>query len=644
MSHESIFSRREFLGSTLAASSAAGAPEETIQSSGMTVRVEAGGGIRSVIYRGIELIPSTSGPAHPSVWITGGKQEFCSGPFSFRRDEGRLVFEYGFESPVPYIVRQEIAALQASTGPVLQVKVALRFERQPSGIVLLCIPLLAQLPGARRSVFVPLLNGVGRRKEVANLDNEDEYVFHMAGSFRGGKPQTLAVPVLDEFSTSSRLHLTWCADPFITSHFRLPFGGSPGVFHCVLPRVAPGQELERVLYLGLHRGEVGASMEVFYQTALSRVRSGPDWLHDVAMVNYDYLSKNGTGWFADIDTLTQAIAAADRPKVVFALHGWYDMIGRYTFDLRSRSLAKNWTALPSAGRPWRRGPGGDPVDWNDDAVARTRPSPMSITQVRRRIRYAKERGFRVCLYYADGLVSCDGNTDIHDPSKVLQWGGWSGPDTVGRTYIQNPLHPAVREFFKQYMQQLLAEYGREVDGFIWDETGYVAAGRTGTDSVPGCADIAMMTLVAEVADLVVRHDARLALFTSDNIGYKGATRQAPYSLMAHGTFQDSHCRPEAWSYGLFPNFRNVLWSCNWAPVSNFRYTKYGVETFEAPVSISNGCFGDDIGISDMSPAQRKQVLDLFGTRKRRPMRIAWVEENAGVVSYKGRQLTYHHSL
>lgn len=63
-----------------------------------------------------------------------------------------------------------------------------------------------------------------------------------------------------------------------------------------------------------------------------------------------------------------------------------------------------------------------------------RPVPMSISDLHHRIRYAKERGFRVGLYYADGANACEGLKNIFDPQKVLHWGGWVGPDTKGKTY------------------------------------------------------------------------------------------------------------------------------------------------------------------------------------------------------------------
>ncbi|MBV8709782.1 MAG: hypothetical protein JO028_21540, partial [Acidobacteriaceae bacterium] len=109
------------------------------------------------------------------------------------------------------------------------------------------------------------------------------------------------------------------------------------------------------------------------------------------------------------------------------------------------------------------------------------------------------------------------------------------------------------------------------------------------------------------------------------------------------TYQDSHCRPEAWPYGLFPNYRNTLWSCNWAPVTSFELTKYGVETFDTPVAISNGSFGDDIGISEMSPEQVARIMGLFASRKDRRMQINWIEEKEQM-KYKGASLSDAYNI
>jgi hypothetical protein len=78
------------------------------------------------------------------------------------------------------------------------------------------------------------------------------------------------------------------------------------------------------------------------------------------------------------------------------------------------------------------------------------------------------------------------------------------------------------------------------------------------------------------------------------------------------------CTTSGWSYGLFPNYRNVLWSCNWWDIQRFEQSRYAVETFNTPLPISNG-FGDYIGIGDMTPAQQKQFMDLFDKRKQQRM-------------------------
>ena len=127
----------------------------------------------------------------------------------------------------------------------------------------------------------------------------------------------------------------------------------------------------------------------------------------------------------------------------------------------------------------------------------------------------------------------------------------------------------------------------------------------------------------------------IALFASDCLCQRWQYF-APHALQAHGTCQDLQTGPEGWNYGLFPNYCNVLWSCNRAPVSNFRRSEYAVETFEAPVPISNG-YGDNMGFSEMTSEMQKKVLDLFARRKKRRLQIAWNEERGGIRTIKENQ-------
>src|ERR1035438_4195583 len=86
------------------------------------------------------------------------------------------------------------------------------------------------------------------------------------------------------------------------------------------------------------------------------------------------------------------------------------------------------------------------------------------------------------------------------------------------------------------------------------------------------------------------------------------------STAAHGTYQDSSSLPDYWPYGLFPNFRNTLWSCNWYDITGFAFTRYAVETFDTPVAVSDG-YGDNIRFADRDPKALQQFFDLFEQRK-----------------------------
>jgi hypothetical protein len=329
---------------------------------------------------------------------------------------------------------------------------------------------------------------------------------------------------------------------------------------CIYPARSGIQGSEEVLSTGLHR-ECQKAMDVFYECPRGG-KTRTRLVADVAMVDYDYLSKNGEGWFADINQLEELIPRKDRGKVFLSLHGWYDVVGRYSFDHRKRTLDKHWVAFPSALDPDVQAYGEAPEEWTEHywhqrSVSKMRPVEMSLSEMHRRIQFAKEKGFRVGLYFADGLCACTGAKDIYDPSKILTQGGWKGPDTKGKTYQQSPLHPAVRDFYKSYLQALISEYGTELDGLIWDETFYINPGELGTRAYPGYADRAMMTLVKELSTLTGNSNSQLAFLASDVIG----CAVEPESSLWPGRSRNlsgQRLPPRFWPYGLFPNFECPL--------------------------------------------------------------------------------------
>jgi hypothetical protein len=655
--------RREFMGLVGASVASMSRPlfgdpgstgEETagIEKNGWRLQVTPAGEIVSFTDGKLELINRRLGDNRPRVVVAGMRQYNCERPSGSRRDGPRLVFQYDFSGRDNFSVNYELELVDLPPGIVaLKQKVGIEAPTKINEGVKLLLPRNLQLPFEERKVFLPLKNGIGRRKPILGYESENEYVYAMAGGYEAmGKPQLLAIPLVDEYAEQTELRLAHCTDPYFSSYFYLAQGEKVGNFNCVYLGQVGVEKEERVVYTGLHRGGEKGAMEVFYATSLAEVKPGPDWQHEVAMVDYDYFSKNGQGWFTDIDALTKLVAPEDRRKVFLALHGWYGYIGQYAFDFRTGAFFKEWTAFPNALDPHFQSLADAPDNgtgyiWQKNSVKATRPVPMSLADMHRRIHYAKDKGFRVGVYYADGTNASDGVKEIYDPSKVLHWGGWEGPDTKGKTYAQNPLHPEVREFFLKYIQALLEEYGKEVDGFIWDEPYTVGTTDLGPEAAPGYASRGMMTLMKEVAAEVAKFSSQLAFFSSDDVGAWYMFEQAaPYALVTHGTYQDSWCAPVAWPYGLFPNFRNVIWSCNWAPIARYEFSRYAVETFAVPVPISNGASGDDIGIGEMTADQQKRIMELFNKRKKERMEISWIEEEPWNPRYQGKAITFKWSL
>ena len=378
----------------------------------------------------------------------------------------------------------------------------------------------------------------------------------------------------------------------------------------------------RQVYTVFHEGGPQDAMAVFFDTALADVPAGPSWLHQIAMVDYDYMSDGGKGWFADIDALAAALPdRVDRGKVFMCLHGWYDWVGQYCLDRAAGKLAGQWSNFGNYDKvksPPRKmedlGNAGVPVDLG---FGKCPPTALTLKGMHERIDYAHSRGFRVGLYFADGMNAGTGLAGFSE-IRVLKMGGWIGPDTRGKSYCMNPLVGEVRQFYLDYADALLEEYGGEIDALVWDETFMVPAGSLGPEKAPGYADRAMMTLVREVARKVEgysgAHGRQLALLTSD------CDSSGRYALVAHGTYQDSWCKPSAWSVGIFPNWRNTVWSCCWWPLNHWNWVEFGVRRYQAPVAISNG-WGDNAGFSEMTPEMRRKVLDLFHWRKNRPVKL-----------------------
>ena len=310
---------------------------------------------------------------------------------------------------------------------------------------------------------------------------------------------------------------------------------------------------------------------------------------------YDYISDKGQGWYRDIDSLNANIPKDERNKICLALHGWYDMLGKYSYNEATGKLDTSWKSFsPGVG-------------------------VLTLKDVHDRIAYAKSNGYRVALYYADGVVSST-NAPSYTKEKEMEGSAWSGPDILGRSFRQNPCHPEVYKFYIDYAKALANEFGKEVDGFIWDETFYIIAGNQGNKYFPGYADRTFMRLVKDCASILHKVNKNAAFFTSDVISkdsseYAAFSKVPPYALVSDGTYMDSNCNPDTWSYNIFSNYRNNVWSCNWFPTTKFNLAKFGVLNYQAAVPISNG-YGDDTGFAELTQDLKRKYLQLFRERSK----------------------------
>lgn len=424
--------------------------------------------------------------------------------------------------------------------------------------------------------------------------------FWMLG--RGVEPvgQQLALPLIGLRTIGSGSEVvSFATDPYLGSQWHMSKVSQPaGAVSIELAStfkgsLTPISTETRVVQIGAHGDTTNALFNTFYQT-IPDIQPGPAWIHDIQLNHYDYIAETGKSLEPDLNELAKRIPEKYRKHVIVCLHGYYDYLGRYCFNANTGRMDDAWNAYDN----------------------HARLLPMTKAELHRRIRLVKDRGFRCAIYYFDALAYEDATKEFNPQwvwrdanATPRKWYYWQKrPDSKGHSnFLLNPAHPEVRQWFLNYTKALIAEYGRDLDALVWDET-FVRQGSTaklGSNMVE--ADRAMMQLVAAVTRQVQTSrtmNPNLAILTSDNVDAHKPDQSVPYGLVAHGTYQDSWCDPKAWSPGRLPNHRNCLISCNWWPIKNRDWNRIAAEEYGLPQGVSNG-FGDDRGPSEMP----KEILD-----------------------------------
>lgn len=198
--------------------------DATLEKGGTRLQIDGSGNISSLKSCSTELVNRLLGVNHPRLILSRKHLLSCDKPQSWRRDDSRVTFQYAFSEPYVLSVKYQVGLLDLGSNSVaLERKITVNSPGSVSEDIMVQLPGNIHLPVEARKVFLPLKNGVGRRKEIAALENDDEYLFQFAGKYVSGRPQILALPMVDEYSERTELHLTHCADPFFTSYFKLPF-------------------------------------------------------------------------------------------------------------------------------------------------------------------------------------------------------------------------------------------------------------------------------------------------------------------------------------------------------------------------------------------------------------------------------------
>ena len=227
-----------------------------LERNGWRLQVTPAGEMVSFTDGKLELVNRRLGNNRPRLLVGGNRQYHCDRPSVARREGAALIFQYDFAGQENFSVHYELELQDLAPGMVtLKQKVGIRAAPKIDATVELTLPRNIQLPFENRKVFLPLKNGIGRQKTIQGFESENEYVYPMAGGTRSmGKPQLLAIPMVDEYADATGLRLTHSADPYFATYFFLAHGEKTGRFNCTYPAAGGGGEGRAS---GLHRPAPG---------------------------------------------------------------------------------------------------------------------------------------------------------------------------------------------------------------------------------------------------------------------------------------------------------------------------------------------------------------------------------------------------
>lgn len=257
----------------------------------------------------------------------------------------------------------------------------------------------------------------------------------------------LLAPVIDIFHPGKDLSVAL----FTASDHPVQFCHSNGIWKAgrqiTLP---PGKEMKFNCWLMPHQGNSLIPWFAFHRFAHRDEFSVPDWVHEMRVHYYDFLSsedgengRRGNGYEGDLPYFREFHVG------MATQHGYYPAIGDYIHPDR-----KTWQAM--------RG------DKNG-------PAEMSLEKMKERIKNTRLNGAKAAVYMHAALFddASDYFPGINDCIQVDGNGqrmnfGWTGPDTAGHTWRSSLASPLWRDHLLQQAAWILEIL--DPDAIVMDET------------------------------------------------------------------------------------------------------------------------------------------------------------------------------
>ena len=318
---------------------------------------------------------------------------------------------------------------------------------------------------AAKTVIQPERTGIVRTHP---LDKAPGAYFDLGKAVRRRETE-LAMPSIGlDFGTSS---FAVSADPYTGIAFSTKSLEKDGHTHTQLSlkTVYPGSTIpvlseERIMVFQFHNNGIDGMLRNFYHT-IPDIKPGPEWIHDIQLTFYDYIAETGMSLKPDLDALANKIPEEFRKHVLVCLHGYYDYLGRYSYNHEIKTFDDKWDAYDN----------------------KKRRLPMTKEELHRRMRLVKSYGFRVGVYYADALAYDALNPDLREDwllrdvdGKPVRWWYWQRrPDKkdTNENYMMDPSNPEVQQWFIDYTKAYVKEFGQDLDALVWDETHCILQGQ-----------------------------------------------------------------------------------------------------------------------------------------------------------------------